>query len=111
MSGVWSARELTARPVDEWDHRAGVYVTARSAWMGPELVRSLAYWLLHVVGDRPAPSDPDRVRAAIDEQRQALRERSSSAGTTEDFRAGLAWCDRALDAIAAATDPPDGSPS
>lgn len=104
---VWSAAGLDVRPDDRFDAGAGVWVRhlgrTGAAWVGPEHARSLAWFLLAQVGDRPAPSDPDRVRVAIDDARRALRERSAAADS-EDFRAGLAWCSQALDAIAAAAD-------
>lgn len=99
----WSAAGVDVRPVDEYHGPAGVILSARGGiWLGNEAARSLACWLLWWAGDRPAPADPDRVRAAVDEQRAALRKRSAAKETTEDFRAGLAWAEHALEAIAKA---------
>lgn len=107
---VWSAADLVVTPVAEYDRSSGVFVRRASrpgaTMLGAELTRSLAGWLLWCVGDRPAPPDPDTVRVALDDARRALRERSAAPETTEDFRAGLAWCDHALDAIAAAAGAP-----
>jgi hypothetical protein len=107
---VWSAADLDVRPMYEHDPAAGVFVRRAgeqgASWLGPELSRSLAGWLLWQAGDRPHPADPDRVRVAVDDARRSLRERSSAAETSEDFRAGLAWADHALDAIAAAAGAP-----
>lgn len=104
MTGpVWSAGGVEVRRADE--HRAvdGVLVSvARREHLTAEAARSLASWLLWSVGDRPRASQPDKVRAAIDEQRQQLRRRSAAAETSEDFRSGLAWCEHALDEIARA---------
>lgn len=96
----WAAHGITVDPTNLWRADLGILIRARSAVLGPEHTRSLAWWLLAHVGDRTAPADPDAVRAAIDEQRAALAALSASAGTSEDFRAGLAWADQALHAIA-----------
>ncbi|MDN5861230.1 MAG: hypothetical protein L0H84_21715 [Pseudonocardia sp.] len=100
----WTAAGLDATPTDEWDPASQIVIrpAARAATLGPELARSLAWWLLAHVGDRQAAPDPDRVRLAVDAARTALRQRSALAGMTEDFRAGLAWCDHHLDHIARA---------
>lgn len=105
MTGpVWSASGLEVRPTSEWDRAGGVLVRRSNGatWLGPELCHSLAGWLLWQAGDRPGPADPDAVRLAVDEARRRLRERSSAAETTEDFRAGLAWADHELNRIAEA---------
>jgi len=99
---VWSAAGATVRPLFEYTRRYGLTVHSRQpATLPPELVRSLRDWLtwwLSDDGTTPSPADPDTVRLAIDLQRAALRERSLEP-VSEDFRAGLAWADNALDAI------------
>ena len=100
----WAVHGITVDPTHAWRADLGVIVRARSAVLGPEHSRSLAWWLLGHVGDRAAPADPDAVRVAIDEQRAALAARSAAAETSEDFRAGLAWADQALEAIAHAAE-------
>lgn len=104
-SPTWSAGGVTVRPVFQHDQRFGLTVTIdrRTAVLAPTLAASLRDWLawqLDGHDDTPAPADPDRVRLAIDEQRAALAERSMDA--SENFRAGLAWADNALNAIARA---------
>lgn len=104
MTARWSAAGVEVRPWSE--HRPGEHVTvavpSRCASLPPELARSLAWWLLWWHGDRTTPAPADRVRVAVDAARMALRERSAAVETTPDFRAGLAWCDHHLDAIAEA---------
>lgn len=100
----WAAAGVAARLAHEYDRASGVVITVgpRSVCLPPELVRSLASWLAWAAGWPAAPSTPDAVRVAVDAARTALRERSAAAETTEDFRAGLAWCEHHLDAIAKA---------
>lgn len=100
----WSNATLHVRPVSEHHPEDGVYVRidSRAAMLGPELTRSLAGWLEWWCGHRDAPSDPDRVRVAIDLSRSQLRALSGEADTTEDFRAGLAWAENALNQISGA---------
>lgn len=112
MTGpAWSASDVDAAPVAEHHPHLGVRVRVGrvAAVLGPELARSLAWWLLWRVGDRPAPGDPDAVRVAVDDARAALAARSADPGTTEDYRAGLAWCDHHLDAVSRAASSNEGS--
>lgn len=104
MTGpVWSTSDVEVRRRADHQPVDGVVVrTTRGGHLAPEAARSLASWLLWSVGDQPRASQPDKVRAAIDEQRQQLRRRSAAAETSEDFRSGLAWCEHALDEIARA---------
>jgi hypothetical protein len=98
----WSAAGLVVDPGSEHHRDFGVLVRpCRGAALRPELARSLRDWLSWWLGETPPPADPDRVRLVIDEQRAALAARSVEA-CTEDFRAGLAWAEHALDAIAEA---------
>lgn len=103
MTPAWSAGEVDARHAVEHWPELGVRLAIRRsvAVLPPELVRSLAHWLLWAVGDRDQPVDPDAVRVAVDEQRQVLHERHA-AGVTPEAATELAWAHRALDAIAAA---------
>lgn len=103
---VWSAADLTVAPFDIYQAHHGVVVRLRrgASVLPPELGRSLRDWLswhLQDGGDSPPPADPDAVRAVIDDARTALRTRSTEA-CSEDYRAGLAWCDHWLDRIAQA---------
>lgn len=108
MTGpAWSAAGFSVRPVLEHHPQLGVVVHAPhrgGVVLPPELLRSLRDWVtwwLADDGDTPEPAGPDAVRLAVDEQRAALSARSVEA-CSEDFRAGLAWADNALDAIAKA---------
>lgn len=109
MSGpVWSAAGLTVRQAYDHIRQIGLLATIdrRTTCLSPELVRSVRDWLtwwLDDDGRTPPPADPDRVRAVVDDQRAELVKRSVEV-CSEDFRAGLAWCDHALDAIAAAAE-------
>lgn len=99
----WSGAGVHVAPWSPHTRHGGVLVRAGSGGhLTDELARSLASWLLWWAGSIDTPAEPDRVRLAVDEARAALRDRSAAVETTEDFRAGLAWCDHHLDAIAQA---------
>lgn len=101
----WSAAGVVVRPWIASDRAGGLCVRATGVGrVSDELARSLASWLLWWAGSCPSPAEPDLVRLAVDEARAALRERSAAAETTEDFRAGLAWCEHHLAAIAEAAE-------
>lgn len=109
---TWSAAGLDVRPtlppLPSLGIRAQLTPPARhrGAVLGPESTRSLRDWLTWWLSDRgvsPAPPDPDRIRYAIERQRVVLRSTSYDAGTGERaewFRAGLAWGETALKAVA-----------
>jgi hypothetical protein len=104
---VWRGGEITVEPAIPDRPGYGVFVMAarRSYAIGGELTRHLAAWLTAHVGQLAPPADPCAVRLEIDRQRAALYARSQTTDS-EDFRAGLAWCDHALDAIAAVAGAP-----
>lgn len=101
---IWSAKGVVVAPPSV-EGRFGLFkVQVHSRHHGgglpPELARSLRDWLSSHLGDTTrAPADPDEVRLAVDEQRQQLRDLSAQ-DVSEDFRAGLAWADTALRAVA-----------
>lgn len=107
---TWRGDEITVEPTVPGVAGYGVLIRARyggRSWaLGSELTRHLAAWLTAHVGALPPPADPDAVRIEIDRQRADLLARSADDPTTEDFRAGLAWANHALDAIAAAAGAP-----
>lgn len=116
-AACWSAAGLTVHPAAAHVPDLGLVAEiARHkraiAVLSPELVRSLrdwCSWWLDDDGQSPPPADPDPVRVEIDVQRAELRQQSAEAGVgdaAEHYRAGLAWADRALDAIAAAAGEP-----
>lgn len=104
---TWRGGELAVEAVLPGITGYGVFVIARARRfaLGAELTRHLAAWLTAHAGALPPPADPCAVRLAIDGQRAALAARSTETDS-EDFRAGLAWCDHALDEIAAAAGAP-----
>jgi hypothetical protein len=65
-------------------------------------LRDWLTWYMADDGETPPPPPPDAIRLAVSEQRAELERLSSSAGTTEEFRSGLAWADNALRKIAEA---------
>lgn len=83
----------------------GRKTTTARRWVPTEHARALRDWLTHHLdddGDTPPRPDPDRVRAAIDEQRRQLLA-LNSATDNEHFRSGLAWAEHALNTIHLAT--------
>lgn len=100
---IWRADDIVIEPAVPGVAGYGVFVVIRGRRLalGAEQTRSLAAWLTAHSGALPAPADACAVRVEVDRQRAALARRSA-ADVSEDFRAGLAWCDHALDAIAAA---------
>lgn len=106
---VWRGGELFVEPVLPGVAGFGVVLRPRYAgrsWvLGAELTRHLAAWLTAHVGLLAPPADPCEVRLEIDRQRAVLHDLSRNTDS-EDFRAGLAWSARALDAIAAAAGAP-----
>lgn len=104
---VWRGDEVTVEPAIPDRPGYGVFVMTRGRRyaLGSELTRHLAAWLTAHAGALPPPADPCAVRLAVDVQRAELC-RLSERSDSEDFRAGLAWADHALDAIAGAAGAP-----
>ena len=104
---VWRGGEITVEPAIPDRPGYGVFVMAarRRYALGGELTRHLAAWLTAHVGLLAPPADPCEVRLEIDRQRAVLHDLSRNTDS-EDFRAGLAWSARALDAIADAAGAP-----
>lgn len=101
---IWSAKGVAVAPPTVEGRfglfRVQVHSRHHGAGLPPELARSLRDWLSSQLGDTArAPADPDEVRLAVDDQRQQLQALSAQ-DVSEDFRAGLAWADTALRAIA-----------
>src|SRR5258706_2876940 len=101
----WSSEGLRLQPAHTGRRDWGVLVAAprRGSVLEPEEARALRDWLPRWLDDdgTTPPAAHDAVRAAVDAERAALRARSAEA-CSEDFRAGLAWADRALRVIAEA---------
>lgn len=103
--GVWSRKGLVVEP--PWPNPFGAGWALITVRLGPRRVTSLTHehalhlrdWLSHHLGDTPALADPDAVRVEVDEQIEQLRERAATS-ESEDFRAGLAWAQRALTEVA-----------
>ncbi|QJY46675.1 hypothetical protein [Pseudonocardia broussonetiae] len=104
---IWRADDIVIEPAVPGVAGYGVFVVIRGRRLalGAEQTRSLAAWLTAHAGALPPPAAPDAVRLEIDRQRAALAVRSERTDSP-DFRVGLAWCDHALDAIAAAAGAP-----
>lgn len=106
----WSGPGVTIEPVPaRAGHGYTITITERGRatrrWVPTEHARALRDWLTHHLdddGDTPPHPDPDRVRAAIDEQRRQLLA-LNSATDNEHFRSGLAWAEHALNTIHLAT--------
>lgn len=104
--GSWVGRDLVVEP--PWPNPLAsgsallaVHVGKKTVALREEEALHLRDWLSHHLGGTPAPHAPDPVRSALDEQLHELRTRSATSDS-EDFRAGLAWAQRALTEVATA---------